>query len=84
MDHEASIIWNFPIDAKFKSTNPFGWPRIAVSVRQRIPHMHISHTYIYIYIHIYVPYNVDSHTFAIITTITTIIIMVYRTVGLWD
>ena len=27
-----NYIWNFPIDAKFKSTNPFGWPRIAISV----------------------------------------------------
>mmetsp|Transcript_6466 Transcript_6466/g.10580 ORF Transcript_6466/g.10580 Transcript_6466/m.10580 type:complete len:197 (+) Transcript_6466:116-706(+) len=32
MDHEASIIWNFPVDVKFKSTNPYGWPRIAISV----------------------------------------------------
>lgn len=26
------IAWNFPIDITFKSTNVFGWPRIALSV----------------------------------------------------
>lgn len=26
------IVWNFPIDISFSSTNVFGWPRIAVSV----------------------------------------------------
>lgn len=25
-------VWNFPIDITFKSTNIFGWPRIAVAV----------------------------------------------------
>eukprot|EP00602_Paraphysomonas_sp_CaronLab_P010490 CAMPEP_0185026190 /NCGR_PEP_ID=MMETSP1103-20130426/10144_1 /TAXON_ID=36769 /ORGANISM="Paraphysomonas bandaiensis, Strain Caron Lab Isolate" /LENGTH=193 /DNA_ID=CAMNT_0027559685 /DNA_START=78 /DNA_END=659 /DNA_ORIENTATION=+ len=30
--YDSSVVWNFPIDAKFKSTNPFGWPRVAVSV----------------------------------------------------
>ena len=25
-------MWNFPIDITFKSTNVFGWPRIAISV----------------------------------------------------
>lgn len=25
-------MWNFPIDIKFKTTNPYGWPRIAISV----------------------------------------------------
>lgn len=29
---ESDIIWNFPIDVTFKSTNVFGWPRIAISV----------------------------------------------------
>ncbi|CAM9472935.1 unnamed protein product, partial [Ectocarpus fasciculatus] len=29
---EPGIVWNFPIDIKFKSTNVFGWPRIAISV----------------------------------------------------
>jgi len=29
---DGSVIWNFPIDVTFKSTNPFGWPRIAISV----------------------------------------------------
>lgn len=27
------IVMNFPIDVTFKSTNPFGWPRLVVSVR---------------------------------------------------
>lgn len=26
------VVWNFPIDISFKSTNVYGWPRIAVSV----------------------------------------------------
>ncbi|XP_064406936.1 B9 domain-containing protein 1-like isoform X2 [Halichondria panicea] len=26
------FVWNFPIDVTFKSTNPFGWPQIVVSV----------------------------------------------------
>jgi B9 domain-containing protein 1 len=29
---EEGVVWNFPIDITFKSTNVFGWPRIAVSV----------------------------------------------------
>lgn len=29
---EEQIIWNFPIDVSFHSTNVFGWPRIAISV----------------------------------------------------
>ncbi|KFO77134.1 B9 domain-containing protein 1, partial [Cuculus canorus] len=28
----TTIVWNFPIDITFKSTNPFGWPQIVVSV----------------------------------------------------
>ncbi|XP_069838229.1 B9 domain-containing protein 1 isoform X2 [Dendropsophus ebraccatus] len=27
-----SIVWNFPIEITFKSTNPYGWPQIVVSV----------------------------------------------------
>ncbi|RXN03478.1 B9 domain-containing 1 [Labeo rohita] len=27
-----SLVWNFPLDITFKSTNPFGWPQIVVSV----------------------------------------------------
>jgi B9 domain-containing protein 1 len=30
--YEGGVIWNFPIDVTFKSTNVYGWPRIAVSV----------------------------------------------------
>eukprot|EP01041_Mallomonas_annulata_P002148 gene2148-4179_t len=29
---EDGIVWNFPIDVTFKSTNVFGWPRIALNV----------------------------------------------------
>lgn len=29
---DASVVWNLPIDATFKSTNPQGWPRLVVSV----------------------------------------------------
>lgn len=29
---EEQIVWNFPIDVSFNTTNVFGWPRIAVSV----------------------------------------------------
>ncbi len=25
-------MWNFPLDVTFKSTNPFGWPQLVVSV----------------------------------------------------
>ncbi|XP_010001883.1 PREDICTED: B9 domain-containing protein 1 [Chaetura pelagica] len=28
----STLIWNFPIDITFKSTNPSGWPQIVVSV----------------------------------------------------
>ncbi|KAM4676530.1 B9 domain-containing protein 1 [Discoglossus pictus] len=27
-----SLVWNFPIEITFKSTNPYGWPQIALSV----------------------------------------------------
>lgn len=45
---ESFVIWNFPIDTKFKATNPFGWPRIAVSVILQylfIIRIHISFRY---------------------------------------
>jgi len=29
---EEQVVWNFPIDVSFNSTNIFGWPRIAISV----------------------------------------------------
>jgi B9 domain-containing protein 1 len=28
----STIVWNFPLEATFKSTNPFGWPQVVVSV----------------------------------------------------
>ncbi|XP_075421910.1 B9 domain-containing protein 1 isoform X2 [Ascaphus truei] len=27
-----ALVWNFPIEITFKSTNPYGWPQIVVSV----------------------------------------------------
>lgn len=29
---DEQIIWNFPIDVSFNTTNVYGWPRIALSV----------------------------------------------------
>ncbi|XP_034297387.1 B9 domain-containing protein 1 [Pantherophis guttatus] len=29
---QQNLVWNFPIDVTFKSTNPFGWPQIVISV----------------------------------------------------
>uniref|UniRef100_A0A8C4QPG2 B9 domain-containing protein 1 n=1 Tax=Eptatretus burgeri TaxID=7764 RepID=A0A8C4QPG2_EPTBU len=26
------LVWNFPLDVTFKSTNPFGWPQLVLSV----------------------------------------------------
>ena len=26
------MVWNFPIDVAFRSTNAYGWPQIAISV----------------------------------------------------
>uniref|UniRef100_A0A7N4PZ24 B9 domain-containing protein 1 n=1 Tax=Sarcophilus harrisii TaxID=9305 RepID=A0A7N4PZ24_SARHA len=31
-DVQHNLVWNFPIDITFKSTNPFGWPQIVISV----------------------------------------------------
>ena len=28
----STIVWNFPLDVVFKSTNVYGWPRLAISV----------------------------------------------------
>jgi len=30
--NEQTIVWNFPIDIAFKSTNAHGWPRLVISV----------------------------------------------------
>lgn len=30
--YEQGIVWNFPVDVTFKSTNVYGWPRIAISI----------------------------------------------------
>lgn len=27
-----TVVWNFPIDASYKTTNAFGWPRLVLSV----------------------------------------------------
>ncbi len=29
---DNAVVWNFPVDVSFKSTNVHGWPRIALSV----------------------------------------------------
>ncbi|XP_030069028.1 B9 domain-containing protein 1 isoform X2 [Microcaecilia unicolor] len=29
---EQTMVWNFPLDISFKSTNPYGWPQIVISV----------------------------------------------------
>ena len=31
-NRDQDIVWNFPIDVTFKSTNIYGWPRMAISV----------------------------------------------------
>ncbi|XP_039703450.1 B9 domain-containing protein 1 isoform X2 [Pteropus medius] len=31
-DMRQALVWNFPIDVTFKSTNPYGWPQIVLSV----------------------------------------------------
>nr|XP_023509395.1 B9 domain-containing protein 1 isoform X2 [Equus caballus] len=31
-DVRRALVWNFPIDITFKSTNPYGWPQIVLSV----------------------------------------------------
>ncbi|XP_013789884.1 B9 domain-containing protein 1-like [Limulus polyphemus] len=31
-DERQLFVWNFPLDITFKSTNPFGWPQIVISV----------------------------------------------------
>jgi B9 domain-containing protein 1 len=33
---DASIVWNFPIDVTFKSTNAHGWPRLVISVYSQV------------------------------------------------
>jgi len=32
LHYEQGVVWNFPLDVTFKSTNVYGWPRLAVSV----------------------------------------------------
>ncbi|EGB06642.1 hypothetical protein AURANDRAFT_28991 [Aureococcus anophagefferens] len=29
---DQSVVWNFPVDISFKSTNAHGWPRMSISV----------------------------------------------------
>ncbi|XP_049815551.1 B9 domain-containing protein 1 isoform X2 [Schistocerca nitens] len=31
-DERQTCIWNFPLEITFKSTNPFGWPQLVISV----------------------------------------------------
>lgn len=32
LESSDEVVWNFPVDVTFKSTNVYGWPRIAVAV----------------------------------------------------
>jgi hypothetical protein len=32
----GAVVWNFPIDVTFKTTNPHGWPRVVVSVYSQV------------------------------------------------
>eukprot|EP00095_Tigriopus_kingsejongensis_P007574 snap_masked-scaffold369_size193746-processed-gene-0.23 protein:Tk07574 transcript:snap_masked-scaffold369_size193746-processed-gene-0.23-mRNA-1 annotation:"b9 domain-containing protein 1 isoform x1" len=32
LDGHRRIVWNFPLDITFRSTSPFGWPQLVVSV----------------------------------------------------
>ena len=32
MDGKQRLVWNFPLDITFRSTSPFGWPQLVVSV----------------------------------------------------
>ena len=29
---DNSVVWNFPVDVSFKSTNAHGWPRMSISI----------------------------------------------------
>ncbi|XP_018089917.1 B9 domain-containing protein 1 isoform X1 [Xenopus laevis] len=29
---KQTLVWNFPVEITFKSTNPYGWPQIVISV----------------------------------------------------
>ncbi|XP_013388568.1 B9 domain-containing protein 1 [Lingula anatina] len=31
-DERQVFVWNFPLDVTFKSTNPYGWPQLVLSV----------------------------------------------------
>ncbi|XP_076043015.1 B9 domain-containing protein 1 [Oratosquilla oratoria] len=31
-DERQVFVWNFPLDITFKSTNPFGWPQLVISL----------------------------------------------------
>ncbi|XP_022173500.1 B9 domain-containing protein 1-like [Myzus persicae] len=31
-DERQQVVWNFPLDVSFKSTNPHGWPQLIISV----------------------------------------------------
>ena len=32
LDGQQRLVWNFPLDITFRSTSPFGWPQLVVSV----------------------------------------------------
>lgn len=31
-DGSNAVVWNFPIEISFQSTNPYGWPRLTLSI----------------------------------------------------
>ncbi len=31
-DGRPAVVWNFPLDITFRSTCPYGWPQIVISV----------------------------------------------------
>ncbi|KAL5242348.1 hypothetical protein ACI65C_009758 [Semiaphis heraclei] len=31
-DERQQVVWNFPLDVSFKSSNPYGWPQLIISV----------------------------------------------------
>ena len=32
LDGKQRLVWNFPLDITFRSTSPYGWPQLVVSV----------------------------------------------------
>ncbi|KAL9652506.1 hypothetical protein ABK040_000078 [Willaertia magna] len=56
----ALYVWNFPIELTFRSTNPFGWPKLCVTLQEGSGKQKILG-----YGWCHVPINVGSHKIAI-------------------